>query len=288
MSKWFNKTLILIFCIEAIFFIAPRFLNFEPATILVSTLGDLTNKERISENLAPLKTNPLLMKSAELKAKDMSDYGYFAHTSPEGKTPWYFLDEAGYKYQYAGENLAINFSDTEDVTAAWMKSPTHRANIEKSEYTEMGSAIATGTYLGKEAVFVVQVYGNPRIEEAETVVQKESPENITTVSESDNKGQVLGATTETATLNESDLEKDIVVPKDNSLNRIVIIILAGIVILLLINMFIKLGKHHAKLTEILLLVIVVIILFFIDINFFGSKTDVYQSGVDYSIEQTSK
>ncbi len=291
MTSAFKKTLVLILCIEAIFFIAPRFLNFEPGAVIVRVLGDLTNQERTSENLQALKVNLTLTKSAELKVKDMVDYGYFAHTSPEGRTPWYFLDEAGYKYQYAGENLAINFTNTEDVTAAWMKSPTHRANIEKSEYTEMGSAVATGTYLGREAVFVVQEYASPRSEEVQVQVEEKQPvQKVATVSE--NSGEVLGTTTSVSPvitpINEEKLKSDIVIPKEGSFNRVIIIILAGVVILLLINIFIKLGKHHAKLTEILLITIVIIILFFININYNGNKDEIYQGGIDYSHDQTVK
>jgi hypothetical protein len=285
MSSWFKKSLILIFCIEAIFFIAPRFLNFDPAAIIVSLLGNLTNKERQAENLPELKVSPLLMQSAELKAEDMANFSYFAHTSPEGKTPWYFLDQVGYKYQYAGENLAINFTNTEDVTAAWLNSPTHKANIVKSQYTEMGSAIATGTYLGRSAVFIVQVYANPRIEEVDTVSQKTSGQKLAVAS--GNTGEVLGTST-VASLNQEKLTSDIITPKDDSLNRVLIIILAGLVILLLLNIFIKLGNNHQKLTEILLLTIVVIMLFFVNINFVRGKNEIYQSAIDYSKEQTVK
>ena len=61
-----------------------------------------------------------------MKAQDMATLGYFAHVSPDGKTPWYWIEKVGYDYQYAGENLAINFSDSKDVTNAWMASPLHK------------------------------------------------------------------------------------------------------------------------------------------------------------------
>lgn len=103
-----------------------------------------------------------------MKAQDMATKGYFAHTSPEGKkTPWYWLKQVGYQYQYAGENLAINFTDSKDVTNAWMNSPTHKANIVKDKYTEVGTGIATGLYEGRETVFVAQVYANPIVKEVE-------------------------------------------------------------------------------------------------------------------------
>ena len=48
----------------------------------------------------------------------------------------------------AGENLAVNFSDSQDVTNAWMNSPEHRANILNGDFTQIGIATAQGTYKG--------------------------------------------------------------------------------------------------------------------------------------------
>lgn len=133
------------------------------ASVLPSILANLTNDERTAQKLDTLTINPILNKAAEMKAEDMASKGYFAHTSPEGKTPWYWLTQVGYQYQYAGENLAINFTDSKDVTNAWMNSPTHRANIVKDKYTEVGTGIATGMYQGQETIFVAQVYANPLV-----------------------------------------------------------------------------------------------------------------------------
>lgn len=130
--------------------------------VLPGVLSTLTNDERVRENLSQLTENPLLAQAAQLKAEDMASKGYFAHTSPEGKTPWYWFDLVGYKYSYAGENLAVDFTDSAEVTRAWMNSPTHRANIENGAYTEVGTGIATGVYKGHETVFVAQVYGKPK------------------------------------------------------------------------------------------------------------------------------
>jgi uncharacterized protein YkwD len=131
------------------------------AAVLPSILANLTNTERKTQKLSPLLTNELLTKAAQMKADDMAQKGYFAHTSPEGITPWYWLDTVGYNYKYAGENLAINFTESSDVTTAWLNSPTHRANIIKDKYTEIGTGIATGLYEGRETIFVVQLYAQP-------------------------------------------------------------------------------------------------------------------------------
>lgn len=159
-----NIIAIIIF-LEIFTFLIPAIANINLsgglAAILPAVLGELTNTERQSQKLGVLAINPALTRAAELKAEDMATKGYFAHTSPEGLTPWYWIDLVGYKYQYAGENLAVNFSDSKDVTEAWLNSPSHKANIVKENYTEMGTGIAKGVYKGRNTVFVAQVYANP-------------------------------------------------------------------------------------------------------------------------------
>jgi hypothetical protein len=96
-----------------------------------------------------------------MKANDMAAKSYFAHTSPEGIDPWYWFNQAGYKFSYAGENLAIDFSDSDAVNSAWMNSPTHRANLLDQHYTEIGIATAQGLYQGHVTTFVVEEFGKP-------------------------------------------------------------------------------------------------------------------------------
>ncbi|MEI6553150.1 MAG: CAP domain-containing protein, partial [bacterium] len=76
--------------------------------------------------------------------------------------PWYWIDQTGYQYSSAGENLAVNFDYSKDVVQAWMNSPTHRANIVKAKYQEIGIGIAEGFYQGRPSVFVVQMFGTPK------------------------------------------------------------------------------------------------------------------------------
>jgi hypothetical protein len=114
---------------------------------------------RIEQKENTLAINQTLVEAARMKAEDMATKGYFAHTSPDGVTPWYWLDTAGYAYSYAGENLAINFVNSEDVVDAWMNSTGHRANILNKYFSEIGVGVAKGTYEGEEAIFVVQLLG---------------------------------------------------------------------------------------------------------------------------------
>ncbi len=131
------------------------------SAVIPRSLVELANNNRVNNKLSSLTTNPLLEVAAQKKANDMASKGYFAHTSPEGKTPWYWFKEAQYDFQYAGENLAINFVDSTDVDSAWMNSPGHRANILNSKFTEIGIATAKGYYNGRETIFVVQMFGKP-------------------------------------------------------------------------------------------------------------------------------
>lgn len=133
------------------------------AGVISSVLVDMTNQARAADNVGSLSINPLLAKAAQAKADDMAAKGYFSHVSPDGRNPWDWIKASGYSYEYAGENLAVNFTDSSDVMSAWMASPEHRANIEKGNYTEIGIATAAGTYEGKSAVFVVQMFASPSL-----------------------------------------------------------------------------------------------------------------------------
>src|SRR3989338_8676887 len=154
----------------ALIIVAEGLFLFSAIPIIPSSLFSLiapgvlvqdANESRQTEGLGTLTTNPLLEQAAAMKANDMAAKGYFAHTSPEGLTPWHWLKQAGYNYASAGENLAVYFIDSRDVHTAWMNSPGHRANIVNGSYTEIGIATATGIYQGGETTFVVQYFGLP-------------------------------------------------------------------------------------------------------------------------------
>ncbi len=146
--------------------------------IYATALVELTNKDRSNSSLPTLTVSEALTLAAQLKADDMVQNGYFAHNSPDGKTPWFWILKSGYKFVYAGENLAVNFTESEQVETAWMGSPTHRANILNNNYSEVGIAVREGTYEGKTATFVVQMFGKPT--KAKTAFNSPSPIKATT------------------------------------------------------------------------------------------------------------
>lgn len=132
------------------------------AAVLPASIEVFTNDERAALSLAPLRENELLRRAAQQKAEDMALKGYFSHQSPDGRAPWDFMKESGYDYLHAGENLAVHFYDSSDVVSAWMASPSHRANIVKPVYADIGIGIATGLYEGVRTTFVVQFFGTPK------------------------------------------------------------------------------------------------------------------------------
>ena len=250
--------------------------------IVSDTIVNETNVNRAKENLSSLKVSPILNEAAQLKANDMADKGYFSHTSPEGITPWYWFNEAGYSFYYAGENLAVNFVDSKDVVNAWMNSPSHRANMVNYNFTEIGIGIAKGQYKGSEAIFVVQLFGKPRIETVATIKPKETTTTptptpiplITPASQPETFIAVKGVESEnlqaemapeeimTQAKNASLLEKIMGQPKW-TINYVELIFGGLILIALILTVFIKVKIQYPRLIAngaFLLTVVAVIIL----------------------------
>lgn len=127
----------------------------------------LVNNSRTKATLSPLSANAKLTEAAKSKANDMIKNDYFAHTSPKGVEPWYWIKQAGYQYKAAGENLAINYTDAKEQHEAWMKSETHRANIMSARYQEIGVAVVRGKIDGKESIVTVEMFGAPLVAAAD-------------------------------------------------------------------------------------------------------------------------
>ncbi len=133
-----------------------------PPQINASVLTSMTNQARTQNGLSTLKVNSLLVQAASRKVDDMFQKQYFAHTSPQGLTGWYFLRTTGYSYLKAGENLAEGFITNQTLFSAWMQSSTHRANILQPSFQEIGIATKVGTFQGQTAALTVQFFGIPQ------------------------------------------------------------------------------------------------------------------------------
>lgn len=146
--------------------LTPRIEHYYPqvlgisANISIDDLVNLTNQQRAESGLTPLKLDNELILAANKKAVDMFAKNYWAHTAPDGTTPWVFIKDSGYEYLYAGENLARGFTTAPEAVKAWMASPGHRSNILSANYKDVGFSVVTGTLGGEETVLIVEMFGN--------------------------------------------------------------------------------------------------------------------------------
>lgn len=121
----------------------------------------ITNEARVAHNLPALKPDSKLDLAASDKLNDMAIHEYFAHVSPSGINPWYWIKNARYNYSVAGENLAIGFITANDTVQGWLNSSSHRANLLNSQYLDIGVAVKSVEINGREGVLVVQMFGQP-------------------------------------------------------------------------------------------------------------------------------
>lgn len=135
-----------------------------------------TNVQREQNKLSDLTLNAALSEAAQAKANDMISRNYWSHTTPDGKEPWIFIDQTGYQYQAAGENLAYGFTSSTGAVTGWMNSPGHRANILNGDYREVGFGIANSPNYQREGqqTIVVALYATPSSRTAATTAEPTS------------------------------------------------------------------------------------------------------------------
>ena len=138
----------------------PKVLGYA-ANISPSEVIRLTNVQRVANGLAPVKENSILDSAALAKGNDMLAKGYWAHFAPDGTSPWSFFIGFGYKYKYAGENLARDFQDANSAVNAWMNSPSHKENILNPNYMDIGIGVVEGSLSGVDTTIIVQFFGSP-------------------------------------------------------------------------------------------------------------------------------
>ncbi|MFF4169615.1 CAP domain-containing protein [Streptomyces sp. NPDC001744] len=104
---------------------------------------DLVNAERAKAGCGPVTGNSLLALAARGHSDDMAARDFFDHTNPEGAGPGERFTAVGYGWTTYGENISKGRRTAEEVMAAWMNSPGHRANILNCSFTEMGVGLHT-------------------------------------------------------------------------------------------------------------------------------------------------
>ena len=148
--------------------VGPSILGYA-ANISPGEVIRLTNEKRRQAGLLPLSENPALSQAAQAKGADMLNRDYWAHIAPDGTQPWKFFIDFGYKYRYAGENLARDFSNPSSAVDAWMASPTHKENLLSSKYKEIGIAVIEGDLAGVDTTVIVQFFGSKFVDTTPSV-----------------------------------------------------------------------------------------------------------------------
>ena len=111
-----------------------------------NTVLYLINTVRASNGLNILMPNQILTDISRSRSTDMINRDYFAHYTPDGKNILDILKEWEVKYRNAGENLAqsmpADYGSPEAFMDAWMKSPSHAANILRDCYEMIGIGVS--------------------------------------------------------------------------------------------------------------------------------------------------
>lgn len=157
---WRSLSFVLAIAIPMLVFTVPARGSFEP-TLTADNILALSNRDRGRIGLLPLRLDARLQKAALEKARDILENDYFSHISPSGTAPWDFIRNQGFKYLYAGENLALNYTSPYELVDDFLKSPSHRENLLSPFFSEIGIAVVRGNFNGKPAVITVQLFASP-------------------------------------------------------------------------------------------------------------------------------
>lgn len=127
------------------------------------SLLESTNMVRARSGSQKLQLSRELNTAAQAKAEDMVEKRYWSHETPNGDQPWVFIDQSGYNYSQAGENLAYGFLSSEATISGWMNSQSHRENMLDGDYRDVGFGIAnTDSFVsGEPETVIVAFYASP-------------------------------------------------------------------------------------------------------------------------------
>jgi uncharacterized protein YkwD/uncharacterized membrane protein required for colicin V production len=101
------------------------------------------NRERQIVGAPALQLDAELSAVARMHSLDMFNHGYFSHNTPDGRTPFNRMHDAGIQYSAAGENIAYA-PDVALADAGLMNSPEHKANILDPRFTRIGIGVVNG------------------------------------------------------------------------------------------------------------------------------------------------
>lgn len=107
----------------------------DPALVRVV---DVVNVHRRAKRLVLVRLNAILTKEAQRFSGVQARLGRLSHRGDDNTTGGQRLTRAGYRWSFWGENLAAGQERVDQVVAAWMASPPHRALLLHPQAREIG------------------------------------------------------------------------------------------------------------------------------------------------------
>ena len=115
-----------------------------PAAMLMSEVVTQTNQARDAAGCGQLAVDQELIAASVNQSYYMASTGTFSHTGDDGSTFVVRAREAGYESP-SGENIAFGYETSDEVMAAWLASPGHRANILNCAAKSIGTGVVYAT-----------------------------------------------------------------------------------------------------------------------------------------------
>ena len=130
---------------------------------VVLKVFEITNAYRVENGLSELKLDAELCKAAEIRADELYATNYkIKHTRTDGSAWYTVLDDIGYRFSFAAENIAYTrggqLNTAKTVTENWIESEIHRNNILNTYGDSIGLAYAKNG----DTVYWVQLFGQSK------------------------------------------------------------------------------------------------------------------------------
>ncbi len=103
----------------------------------------LVNAERARRGCAALRMDRRLVRSARAHSAEMAAANHFAHSSPDGSTPWDRMAAAGYTNSGA-EIIARGYQTAQEVVRGWMADRRDRATLLNCRLVATGVGVNMG------------------------------------------------------------------------------------------------------------------------------------------------
>lgn len=120
--------------------VGPAHLLVQPA--FESRVLALTNRKRADHHCPALRSDAALRDAARRHSVAMGLAGETSHQLPGEARFSKRITDAGYDdWRLVGENVASGFGSPQAVVRAWMRSPSHRANVLNCELRDLGVGV---------------------------------------------------------------------------------------------------------------------------------------------------